>query len=148
MVLTISAFGLHPPGLSLTSLDEWLCALRSTVLLPSLMRRQNMGNGPSRGAIQSQAQQPRRRRPPPRALSWSTPPVPDSCWSSQDFMLGAGMVIFQPSTCKVVIVYDREREYWFLPRGRKDLGESLETTALREAYEEVWFSLRLVLNSE
>jgi 8-oxo-dGTP pyrophosphatase MutT (NUDIX family) len=53
-------------------------------------------------------------------------------------MLGAGMVVIQPSTQKVVLVYDREREHWFLPRGRKDVGESLEQTALREAYEEVW----------
>ena len=52
-------------------------------------------------------------------------------------MLGAGMVIFQPSTHKVVVVYETEKQYWFLPRGRKDVGESLEQTALREASEEV-----------
>jgi 8-oxo-dGTP pyrophosphatase MutT (NUDIX family) len=50
-------------------------------------------------------------------------------------MLGAGMVIIQPSTEKFVIIHDNG--HWFLPRGRKDLGESLEKTALREAYEEV-----------
>jgi 8-oxo-dGTP pyrophosphatase MutT (NUDIX family) len=52
-------------------------------------------------------------------------------------MLGAGMVIIQPSTEKVLLVNETERHYWFLPRGRKDVGESLEQTALREAYEEV-----------
>lgn len=52
-------------------------------------------------------------------------------------MLGAGMVILQPSSGKVVLVCDTRDEYWFLPRGRKDVGESTEQTALREAYEEV-----------
>jgi 8-oxo-dGTP pyrophosphatase MutT (NUDIX family) len=46
------------------------------------------------------------------------------------------VVIIQPATGKVVLVTDK-RERWFLPKGRKDKGESLEQTALREAYEEV-----------
>jgi 8-oxo-dGTP pyrophosphatase MutT (NUDIX family) len=54
-------------------------------------------------------------------------------------MLGAGMVIIQPSTHKIVVIYETEKQYWFLPRGRKDVGESLEQAALREAYEEVGF---------
>jgi len=52
------------------------------------------------------------------SLTILTSLVPNGAWSSQNFMLGAGMVIIQP-------------------KGRKDLGESLEITALREAYEEV-----------
>ena len=59
-------------------------------------------------------------------------------------MLGAGMVIIQPSTKKVVVLSEKAEasdgrvfHYWFLPKGRKDVGESLEQTALREAYEEV-----------
>ena len=58
-------------------------------------------------------------------------------------MLGAGMVIIQPTTHKIVVVYETEKEYWFLPRGRKDVGESLEQAALREAHEEVGASLDL-----
>ena len=62
-------------------------------------------------------------------------------------MLGAGMVIIQPITQRIVVVYETEKKYWFLPRGRKDVGESLEQTALREAHEEVGHvpSLRLYL---
>jgi 8-oxo-dGTP pyrophosphatase MutT (NUDIX family) len=60
-------------------------------------------------------------------------------------MLGAGMVILQPSTNKFVIVYDTKKQYWFLPKGRKDLGESLEMTALREAYEEVCIPLVILI---
>jgi 8-oxo-dGTP pyrophosphatase MutT (NUDIX family) len=52
-------------------------------------------------------------------------------------MLGAGMVIIQPETSKIVVVHDEVRDRWFLPKGRKDVGESLEQAALREAYEEV-----------
>ena len=61
---------------------------------------------------------------------------------SENFMLGAGAVIIQPSSGNVVIVQDGDS--WFLPKGRKDLGESIEQAALREAYEEVRFSLDFV----
>ncbi|KAG6879771.1 hypothetical protein C0992_011816 [Termitomyces sp. T32_za158] len=80
---------------------------------------------------------PRPIRTAPRPMSaYSSAQVPDSGWSSENFMLGAGMVIIQPSTHKLVLVYDTEHKHWFFPRGRKDIGESLETTVLREAYEE------------
>ena len=68
----------------------------------------------------------------------STHAVPPSLWFASDFLLGAGMVIIQPETEKIVVVYDTKRKVWFLPKGRKDVGESLEQTALREAYEEVY----------
>jgi len=51
-------------------------------------------------------------------------------------MLGAGMVLIQDKTNKIVVIYEKQKKYWFFPRGRKDIGESLEQTALREAYEE------------
>jgi len=87
--------------------------------------------------------QPRRRtrREIPEApiplSAFSSPAVPNSAWCASNFMVGAGMVILQPSTGKVVVLYDEKNKFWFLPRGRKDVGESLEATALREAYEEV-----------
>jgi 8-oxo-dGTP pyrophosphatase MutT (NUDIX family) len=36
-----------------------------------------------------------------------------------------------------VVISSVKEKRWFLPRGRKDIGESLEQAALREAYEEV-----------
>ena len=66
----------------------------------------------------------------------STAAIANSVFHATDFVLGAGVVIIQPSTSKIVLVTDK-RERWFLPKGRKDKGESLEQTALREAYEEV-----------
>jgi len=67
---------------------------------------------------------------------WSSPQVPNGSWADENFLLGAGMVVFQPATSKVVVIYERKKKYWFLPKGRKDVGESLEQAALREAYEE------------
>ncbi|KAJ7756341.1 NUDIX hydrolase domain-like protein [Mycena metata] len=46
------------------------------------------------------------------------------------------MVVLQQGTRKIVVVYESKKKYWFLPKGRKDVGESLEEAALREAYEE------------
>lgn len=66
----------------------------------------------------------------------SSPVIPDSLFYSNDFMLGSGMVIIQPSSKKIVVVHDPVHDYWFLPKGRKDRGESLEAAALREAHEE------------
>ncbi|KIJ28173.1 hypothetical protein M422DRAFT_190128 [Sphaerobolus stellatus SS14] len=66
----------------------------------------------------------------------STSAQADSLWFCNDFLLGAGMVIIQPSSGKVVLVYDNHYKYFFLPKGRKDVGESLEQAALREAHEE------------
>ncbi|KAI0278924.1 hypothetical protein BGY98DRAFT_971193 [Russula aff. rugulosa BPL654] len=62
--------------------------------------------------------------------------IPDSCFWTHDFLLAASMVIIQPSSGKVVLVNDTAHGTWFLPRGRKDIGETLEQCALREAYEE------------
>jgi hypothetical protein len=74
----------------------------------------------------------------PRMFSaHSTSSVPDSAWFVSDLMLGAGMVVLQPASEKMAVVYDNRLDFWFLPKGRKDVGESLEQTALREAYEEV-----------
>lgn len=69
-----------------------------------------------------------------------------SHWPSTNFILAAGTATFQPSTAKVVLIEDvsrrilgapRERWVWFLPRGRKDQGETLEQCAVRETLEEV-----------
>lgn len=74
-----------------------------------------------------------------------TPPA-GTHWPSTHFVLAAGTATFQPSTAKVLVVEDtarrspnspRETWSWFLPRGRKDQGETLEQCAVRETLEEV-----------
>jgi 8-oxo-dGTP pyrophosphatase MutT (NUDIX family) len=49
------------------------------------------------------------------------------------------MVIIQHQTHLVVVVHNTQKQDWFFPQGRKNIGESLEQAALREAYEEVNF---------
>ena len=69
----------------------------------------------------------------------STLAVPDCFFHTTEFILGAGIVVIQPSTGKTVVVGDGE-EQWFLPKGRKDKGGSLDKTALREGHEEARMS--------
>ncbi|KAH8822663.1 hypothetical protein DL96DRAFT_1618635 [Flagelloscypha sp. PMI_526] len=83
-------------------------------------------------------------RPPIEISEHSSPMLPNSIYCSSDFMLGAGMVIIQPSTKKVVLVFDKSLQCFFLPKGRKDVDESLEETALREAYEETGYRARFM----
>ncbi|KAI0031786.1 hypothetical protein K488DRAFT_24058, partial [Vararia minispora EC-137] len=66
----------------------------------------------------------------------SSPVIRSAMWYSADFRLAAALIIIQPSTGKVVVVNDRDTGYWFVPRGRKDIGETVEMAALREGYEE------------
>ena len=73
----------------------------------------------------------------PVLSEYSSSGTHDCAWASQDFLLGAGMVIIQKNTNKIVVVHETEKKYWFFPRGRKDTWESIEEAALREAYEEV-----------
>jgi len=71
-------------------------------------------------------------------------------WSSHDFILGAGVVIIQPSTGRVVLlkrkgkIKGKEETIYFLPKGRKDIGESIEECALREGYEESGYKCSLL----
>jgi len=70
--------------------------------------------------------------------------VENSIWFASDFMVGAGMVIFQAGTGRVVLLQNADNGRWFLPKGRKDVGESLEQAVLREAYEESGFRVELL----
>ncbi|KAI0651155.1 hypothetical protein C8Q79DRAFT_15374 [Trametes meyenii] len=101
-------------------------------------------SGPQPNAQTRSVYTPRFQRPAQPIFSeLSDPGVPDRMWFSQDFMLGAGMVVIQPSSGRIVVLREtvkdaqgRDVPYWFLPKGRKDVGESLEEAALREAHEE------------
>lgn len=89
---------------------------------------------------------PQPRPPPPPPLSiYSSYAVQDSAWAGSDVQLGAGMVLFQQDTHMVVVINDTRQNVWLLPKGRKNISEPLEQTALREAFEEaslIWFRFR------
>lgn len=107
---------------------------------PSGSARTKRGRGgairlPARGS--SQSSEPEQFHASNVLSEHSTHVLPDSLWFCSDFRLAASLVIIQPSSGRVVLVHDTAKNYWFLPRGRKDVGESLEQAALREGYEEV-----------
>lgn len=85
---------------------------------------------------QAHASRQRARHSTPLLSNNSSPAIPDSLFFASDFMLGAGMVIIQPATANVVLIHEAAKNFWFLPKGRKDVGESLEQAVLREAHEE------------
>ncbi|KAH7872482.1 uncharacterized protein C8R40DRAFT_1052435 [Lentinula edodes] len=88
-----------------------------------------------------------RPQPPLNFSRWSSTSIPDGGWACEDFMVGVGMVVIQPTTNKMVLLYDHsglKGGCYFLPKGRKDLGETLQQAALREAYEESGFEVDLL----
>lgn len=54
-----------------------------------------------------------------------------------NFTIGGGVAIFHVATARVVLCYHSRDEFWFLPKGRRDVHETTEQGAEREGYEEV-----------
>ncbi|GFQ96710.1 nudix hydrolase domain-containing protein [Trichonephila clavata] len=63
--------------------------------------------------------------------------------SSKCFVLSAGTVTFDQKKDRICLVQNKKGEF-FLPKGRKNVGESLEETAIRETYEETGFLCKLL----
>ncbi|MEM7173663.1 MAG: NUDIX domain-containing protein [Bacteroidota bacterium] len=64
-------------------------------------------------------------------------------WLSEEFVLSAGAVLFNQSLNKICIIQNGKGAC-FLPKGRKNVGECLAQTAVREVYEETGFRCRLL----
>ena len=63
-------------------------------------------------------------------------------WRSFDsghLLLGGGVAIFHLATSRVVVIRHSRENYWFLPKGRRDVGEESAAGAEREGFEEVAF---------
>lgn len=61
---------------------------------------------------------------------------------ADEFVISAGSVLFRISKSghlTICILYNKEKDEWVLPKGRKDRGESMEQAAVRETYEETGF---------
>lgn len=58
-------------------------------------------------------------------------------YASEKIVQGAGVAIFHLASERVVVCYHTRDEYWFLPKGRRNVGESIEEAACREGFEEV-----------
>ena len=58
---------------------------------------------------------------------------------SDEFVTSAGGVLFRirpGHPLEICLIHLQHKDEWLLPKGRKDRGESVEETALREVYEE------------
>ena len=66
-----------------------------------------------------------------------------------DFVVAAGSVLFRdhskntPSNLEICLIYNTITKGYQLPKGRKDRGESIEQTAVRETFEETGYECEL-----
>lgn len=76
-------------------------------------------------------------RPPPSYPHTSQHP-------GNNFVLGGGVAIFHVKSMRVVLCYHSRDQYYFLPKGRRDVHESCEQGAEREGFEESGYRNRLL----
>ena len=72
----------------------------------------------------------------PHSKPVSGPPVVAN-FDSTHLVIGAGVAIFHLASARVVVCRHSERGFWFLPKGRRDVGEETGPGAEREGFEEV-----------
>ena len=72
------------------------------------------------------------------------PKYPTEQFPSSHFLICGGSILFA-STCaplQVCLLHHNIRDEWLLPKGRKDRGEDVTTTAVRETFEETGYPCR------
>lgn len=57
-------------------------------------------------------------------------------YASTDFIISCGCVTIDKKTSKVLLIFNKKLNIYQLPKGRKDIGESLQEAAIRETREE------------
>jgi len=69
------------------------------------------------------------------------PRHPTEQFRSSHFLVCAGTILFESTRAplRVCLLHHTVRDEWLLPKGRKDLGEHIPATALRETYEETGY---------
>ncbi|OBT49440.1 hypothetical protein VE00_00385 [Pseudogymnoascus sp. WSF 3629] len=63
---------------------------------------------------------------------------------SEAFVISCGAITLDPVEKKILLIRQKKSGEIFLPKGRKNIGESLEDTAVRETYEETGFRVTLL----
>lgn len=63
---------------------------------------------------------------------------------SESFVISCGTVTLDIDRSKVLVIYLRKTGEYCFPKGRKDVGERLEATAVRETYEETGYIVELL----
>ncbi|KAI0903357.1 NUDIX hydrolase domain-like protein [Ustulina deusta] len=67
-----------------------------------------------------------------------------SLYFSDQFAISCGTVTVDPERSKVLLIYLRKTGEYMLPKGHKDLSETLEQTATRETFEETGIRVELL----
>ena len=67
--------------------------------------------------------------------------LPTEQFRSSHFLVCAGSILFESTRAplRVCLLHHTVRDEWLLPKGRKDLGEHVPATAMRETYEETGY---------
>ncbi|KAF3914198.1 hypothetical protein ABW20_dc0103009 [Dactylellina cionopaga] len=75
-------------------------------------------------------------------------PRESSLMCASAFLTGAGAVMFHRKSRRVLLVIDEREDQkplgWFLPKGRRDVGETFEQAVVREGEEEGGYPCRLL----
>ncbi|KAJ4231044.1 hypothetical protein NW759_003025 [Fusarium solani] len=71
-------------------------------------------------------------------------PTGKSLHFSNQFVISCGTVSLDVERSKVLLIRWRRTGEYLLPKGRKDIGEPLEETALRETFEETGIRVQLL----
>ncbi|RGP75517.1 nudix domain-containing [Fusarium sporotrichioides] len=67
-----------------------------------------------------------------------------SLFFSDQFGISCGTVTIDVPRSKVLLIHQRSTGEYMLPKGRKNIGEALEETALRETFEETGVKAQLL----
>jgi 8-oxo-dGTP pyrophosphatase MutT (NUDIX family) len=65
-------------------------------------------------------------------------------YTAAEYVESAGAILFKGSTNQICLVHSHERNEWLLAKGRRNIGESRQQTAIREAQEETGFPCTLL----
>jgi 8-oxo-dGTP pyrophosphatase MutT (NUDIX family) len=72
--------------------------------------------------------------------------LPTELFPSSNFLICSGSILFASTRAplQVCLLHHTERNEWLLPKGRKDRGECVPATAIRETFEETGYPCRLL----
>lgn len=72
--------------------------------------------------------------------------LPTELFPSSNFLICSGSILFASTRAplQVCLLHHTERHEWLLPKGRKDRGECVPATAMRETFEETGYPCRLL----
>ncbi|KIN07330.1 hypothetical protein OIDMADRAFT_47241 [Oidiodendron maius Zn] len=71
-------------------------------------------------------------------------PSRQSLHFSSQFVISCGTVTIDPTTKKVLLIFNRTSKQHLLPKGRKNTSETLESAAVRETFEETGIRCELL----